>query len=225
MSLTIAVDGPSGSGKSTAAKIVSHRLDLKYIDTGAMYRAVTLAWINSDCDSITEEKISGLAADIEMEFGRIKRDGRQNIYLNDQEISSRIRRQDIDRHVSDIASIPEVREIMLEKQRRFAREKGIIMDGRDIGSRVLPDADLKIYLTASLDVRARRRYRELLERGEDISLAEVRKELQKRDKKDKNRSHSPLVRADSAITINSDNLSAEEVADKIIELAESEMRE
>ncbi len=225
MSLTIAVDGPSGSGKSTAAKIVSHRLDLKYIDTGAMYRAVTLGWINSDCDSINEERIASLAADIEMEFGRIKRDGSQNIYLNDKDISSRIRRQDIDRYVSDIASISEVREIMLEKQRRFAREKGIIMDGRDIGSRVLPDADLKIYLTASLDVRARRRYRELKERGEDISLAEVKKELKKRDKKDRSRSHSPLVRADSAITINSDHLSAEEVAEKIIELAESEMKE
>ena len=225
MSLTIAVDGPSGSGKSTAAKIVSHRLDLKYIDTGAMYRAVTLGWINSDCDNINEERIASLAADIEMEFGRIKRDGSQNIYLNDQDISSRIRRQDIDRYVSDIASISEVREIMLEKQRRFAREKGIIMDGRDIGSRVLPDADLKIYLTASLDVRARRRYRELMERGESTSLEEVKKELKKRDKKDRNRSHSPLVRADSAITINSDHLSAEEVAEKIIELAESEMKE
>lgn len=221
---SIAIDGPSGSGKSTAAKIVARRLNFRYIDTGAMYRAVTLSCLRRNLTKEKEEQIARTVKNIEIDFGKIQKDGNQEIYLNGENIAERIREQDIDQNVSDIASIPVVREIMLYKQRKFARQNDVIMDGRDIGTRVLPDADLKIYLTASLVVRTNRRFKELDNKGKDISRKKVRKNLEARDKKDSNREHSPLSKAINAVEINSNNLSPEQVADRIIELFREEVK-
>ncbi len=219
----IAVDGPSGSGKSTVAKIVAGRLKFNYIDTGAMYRAVALYCIRQNLTSDDVDEIASSADKLKINFGSIKDNGSQNIYLNGENITERIREQDVDENVSEIASIPAVREILLTKQRRLAREKDVIMDGRDIGTRVLPAADLKIFLTASLEVRTDRRYKELREKGEKISREKVKKNLAKRDQKDSSRSHSPLAKADNAVEINSNNLSPEQVADRIIELYREEV--
>lgn len=219
---TIAIDGPSGSGKSTAAKIVAERLNFNYVDTGAMYRAVTLSCLRNKLQE--KDEIAKIAKNIEINFGRIKDDGSQQIYLNNENITERIRSQDIDQNVSDIASIPIVREILLNKQRKLAQKKNIIMDGRDIGTRVLPDADLKIFLTASLEVRTNRRFKELVNKGKEVSRKTVKKNLAARDKRDSKRNHSPLAKADDAVEINSDNLSPEQVAERIIELFREEVK-
>ncbi len=220
MSITIAIDGPSGSGKSTAARLVARRLQIKYVDTGAMYRVVTLAALKKNYDFSRPENIVRLSKNLSIEFGELNKDSGQKVYMDGEEVTGEIRKRDVDERVSDVAVISGVREDMLEKQRQLAAEESVVMDGRDIGTRVLPDADVKIYLTASLEERTRRRYRELREKNIDISREEVKKNLLMRDKKDSSRSHSPLRKADTAVEIDSDNMTPKEVADRIIELAE-----
>ncbi|SDL89988.1 (d)CMP kinase [Halarsenatibacter silvermanii] len=223
MEISIAIDGPSGSGKSTTARRVAQRLNIYYIDTGAMYRAVALLSMRKNIDLEDKDEISRLSKETNIEFGQITGEDSQKVFLNNEEVTDLIRTNEVDEIVSEVASIPEVREIMLNKQRELARKSGVVMEGRDIGSRVLPGADLKIYLTASLNTRARRRFRELKEKGKQIDFAKVKDNIRLRDEQDKSRSHSPLVRPDDAIEIKTDDFGPNKVVEKIIELIKKEV--
>ena len=220
MAETIAIDGPSGAGKSTVAKIIATKLDFKYIDTGAMYRAVTFLALERDISMEDDDSIIKIAKNISIDFSTPDNDGKVLVFVNSRDLTEEIRSVEVDNNVSRIASIPEVREIMLHKQRQLAGNNNVVMDGRDIGTRVLPDADLKIFLTATLEERAKRRYYDLVEKEIDIDIAEVEEKIRIRDEKDSNREHSPLREAEDSYKIISDDLSPEEVADKIISLLE-----
>lgn len=218
MAETIAIDGPSGAGKSTVAKIIATKLDFKYIDTGAMYRAVTYLVLEREIHIEDEESIIQIADNISIDFSTPDKDGNVLVFVNSRNLTEEIRSVEVDNNVSKVASIPEVREVMLHKQRELAGNNSVVMDGRDIGTRVLPDADLKIFLTATLEERAKRRYYDLVEKEIDIDIAEVKEKIKMRDEKDSNREHSPLKEAEDSYKIISDNLGPEEVADKIISL-------
>lgn len=220
MAETIAIDGPSGAGKSTVAKIIATKLDFKYIDTGAMYRAVTFLALERDISMEDDDSIIKIAKNISIDFSTPDNDGKVLVFVNSRDLTEEIRSVEVDNNVSRIASILEVREIMLHKQRQLAGNNNVVMDGRDIGTRVLPDADLKIFLTATLEERAKRRYYDLVEKEIDIDIAEVEEKIRIRDEKDSNREHSPLREAEDSYKIISDDLSPEEVADKIISLLE-----
>lgn len=218
----IAIDGPSGAGKSTTARMLARELDYKYIDTGAMYRTVTLAGLQKgldfDNDKNIAEKLADLAEEIKINFSSPDQQGRVEIYLNEENVTDDIRKLEVDQQVSRVASIAGVREVMLRKQRKLAEHEPVVMDGRDIGTRVLPDADLKIFLTASLRTRARRRLKDHRAQGEKLSLQEVENRLKKRDTRDRKRSHSPLRRAVDAVEINTDDKEAEQVVREIRDL-------
>ncbi|MFW6382022.1 MAG: (d)CMP kinase [Bacillota bacterium] len=220
MAETIAIDGPSGAGKSTVAKIIAKKLDFKYIDTGAMYRAVTYLVLERNINLDDKKAIINIAENISIDFSTPDKDGNVIVLVNSRNLTEEIRTVEVDNNVSRIASIPEVRDVMLYKQRELAGNSNVVMDGRDIGTRVLPDADLKIYLTASLEERAKRRYYDLVEKEIDIDIAEVEEKIKMRDEKDSNREHSPLKEAQDSYKIISDDLGPEEVADKIISLLE-----
>ncbi len=218
----IAIDGPSGAGKSTTARLLARELDFKCIDTGAMYRAVALAGLRNGLDFENEEelaeKLTALAEEIKINFSPPDQQGRVRVYLKGEDVTEDIRKPEVDQQVSRVASIAGVREVMLRKQRELAKHEPVVMDGRDIGTRVLPDAELKIFLTASLKTRARRRFKDHQAQGEKLSLQEVENRLKKRDARDRGRSHSPLRRAADAIEISTDNREPEEVVRKIKDL-------
>ena len=211
----IAIDGPAGAGKSSISKEVASRLGLVYIDTGAMYRAAALYAIENGIPIKEEDIVPHLD---EFEITIETTDKGQKIILNGKDVSGRIREPDVSVGASDIAVIPPVRLKLVELQRKLAKNSRVIMDGRDIGTYVLPDADLKIFLTASLDERAKRRYAELTEKNPEVTLEAVKTDIAYRDKNDSERSFAPLKQAEDAILIDSTGLSFEEVADKISEL-------
>lgn len=208
--ISIAIDGPAGSGKSTVAKRVSEILQIEYIDTGAMYRALTLKVLNLKLDPKSEK-------DVISTFHSSSIDFRSNhIYLDGVNVDKEIRNNIINQNVSYIAIIKEVREGMVEVQQNLAKTKSVIMDGRDIGTVVLPQADYKFFITASVEERGRRRYNELIAKGEkDIFLKDIKKEIQKRDKIDSNREVSPLMQAKDAYLIDTTNMTVDEVVKKI----------
>jgi cytidylate kinase len=218
MKLKIAIDGPAGAGKSTVARLVARKLGYKYIDTGAMYRAVTLAVLRSKIPISDEKAISQLVEKVQLEI-RLSADGQNHIYLDGKEVSSEIRQQSVSEKVSDVANQANVRKFLVEKQRQMSSSGNIVLDGRDIGTVVLPEAELKIYLVASLEVRAQRRYLELNETNEKISLDDLTAAIEKRDSKDANNKYGPMRPAQDAITIDTDNLSADQVVSKIVDLA------
>lgn len=215
--INIALDGPAGAGKSTIAKIVSKRLGIVYLDTGAMYRTVALKAIRQGMDTLNRGELSELVKDIDI---KIRHDGdEQHIFLDNEDVSSKIRTPEVSKGASDVATIPEVRIKMVELQRAIAKGNSVIMDGRDIGTYVLPDAELKIFLTASLETRAKRRYTEQFEKGmTDVSLDEVKKGIEYRDKNDSSRDFAPLAKAADAIEIDTTDMTIEEVAEKIMSL-------
>ncbi|HKL75376.1 MAG TPA: (d)CMP kinase [Halanaerobiales bacterium] len=217
MKSVIAIDGPAGAGKSTIAKKLAQRLNYRYLDTGAMYRAVTWYVINNGIEISNKQKISEVIKNIKISF-TTDNNGNTSIYVNEKNITNEIRKNIIDKNVSDVAKISQVRNEMVKIQKNIAKKGEIVVDGRDIGSRVLPDADLKIYLTASVEERASRRYNELIDKGNDSDFEKVKKEIKKRDYIDKNRENSPLTKTDDAILIDSTNMSIEEVLDKISSL-------
>jgi len=217
MKSVIAIDGPAGAGKSTIAKKLAQRLNYRYLDTGAMYRAVTWHVINNGIDVSNKQKISEIVKNIKISF-TTDNNGNTSIYINDKNITNEIRKNIIDKNVSDVAKISQVRNEMVKIQKNIAKKGKIVVDGRDIGSRVLPNADLKIYLTASVEERASRRYNELIEKGNDSDFKKVKEEIKKRDYIDENRENSPLTKTDDAILIDSTNMSIEEVLDKISSL-------
>lgn len=207
--INITIDGPAAAGKSTIAKIVANHLNYKYLDTGAMYRAVTLYSLNLS-ESLTESNITN---------AKINFSESGDVFLNDTNVTKDIRNSEVTNKVSSIASIDFVRDYLVDMQREIAADKGIVMDGRDIGTVVIPDAELKIYLTASPEIRAKRRLIEEEARGNNITLDNLIKEIIARDESDMNREHSPLKKADSAIEINTDNMTIDEVASAILNYA------
>ena len=210
----IAIDGPSGAGKSTIAKDLSKKLNFIYVDTGAMYRAIALYFYENDIDISLEVVVSFHLSNIDIDIKY--EDGKQIVLLNGKDVSESIRTEKIGGMASSISVFSEVRSKLLNLQRNLAMKNKVVMDGRDIASHVLPNADLKIYLTASVDTRADRRYKELKEKGLDVNLEEIKKEIETRDYRDINREIAPLRQVEEAILIDSSNLSIEEVVEKII---------
>ena len=212
--IIIALDGHSSCGKSTFAKHIARELGYSYVDTGAMYRAVTLAAMeaglfdHTDAPEIPE--IVNLLDGVELDLRFNSEKQRTEIFLNDRMVEDVIRTMEVSEHVSYIAAISPVRKKMVEYQRKLGEKKGIVMDGRDIGTVVFPGAELKIFLTASLEVRAGRRYRELIEKGMKADLEEVRKNLQKRDHIDSTREDSPLKKAPDALVLDNSRITVEE---------------
>ena len=208
--IRIAIDGPGGAGKSTIAKQVARALDIDYIDTGAMYRAVGYKLIRDNVDMYDEDALSAMldATDIDFSGGRTILDG--------EDISDRIRTQEISRKASECSALAPVRAKLVELQKKMGSTKSVIMDGRDIGTVVLKDAELKIYLTASAEERAERRYKELLLKGEDISYEKVLADMQERDYNDMHREITPLRKADDAIELDTTGMSIDEVTEYIL---------
>ena len=212
----VAIDGPAGAGKSTIAKLCAKKMDLIYVDTGAMYRAVALYLLESGIDvndrSAVAEKCKGAVVDIKYE------DGIQNVYLNGTNVTGRLREEAVGNTASVTSAVPEVRAQIFSLQRGLAERGGVIMDGRDIGTVVMPDADVKIYLTASSEVRAKRRVLELEAKGEHPDFDEIKKDIEDRDNRDMTREISPLKQADDAILVDTSDMSIEEVVEKISSL-------
>ena len=208
----IAVDGPSGAGKSTIAKAVAKKLGIIYADTGAIYRAVGLFVLRKGIDSKDKESIIPLLSEIKPEIRY--ENGSQHIYLNSEDVTSLIRTESVSKYASDVSAIPEVRAFLLSLQRDIAKTNSVIMDGRDIGTVVLPDAEVKIFLTASPETRAKRRYKELLEKGEKVIYEDVYNAIIERDKNDSTRAAAPLKQASDAILLDSSELSLEETIEK-----------
>ena len=213
MGYNVAIDGPSGAGKSTIAKLVAKEKGYIYVDTGAMYRALAVYFLEKGI--APEDRAGIIAAAGEAEVSIRYEEGVQQVYLNGENISSKLRAEEVGNMASKTSIIPEVRERLLELQRSLAREKDVIMDGRDIGTNILPGADVKIYLTASVETRARRRYEELIEKGAACDYQEIAKDIQERDDRDMNREVAPLRQAADAVMVDSSDMTIEEVVEKI----------
>lgn len=216
--ITIAIDGFSSTGKSTVAKALAKHLGYIYVDTGAMYRAVTFYAMQNKLISdnhFDREKLISKLDNIIIRFVFNQEKGFSEVYLNDTNVEKEIRTLEVSQFVSQVAAIPEVRKKLVEIQRRIGNNKGVVMDGRDIGSVVFPDAELKIFMTASPEKRAKRRYDELLDRGEIVIFDDVLKNVKERDYIDSNRKDSPLIKVKDAVEIDNSDLSLEEQFEKI----------
>ena len=219
--ITVAIDGFSSTGKSTVAKQIANYLGYVYVDSGAMYRAVTLYAIQNQLISSDHFDKKGLISalnEIDLLFKFNPKKGFAEMYLNGKNVEKTIRTMAVSNLVSKVAATPEVRKKLVQYQRHMGEHAGVVMDGRDIGTVVFPDADLKIFMTASAETRALRRYNELKERGDDVSYKEVLKNVQERDHIDTTRQDSPLIKAEDAIEIDNSDLSLEEQFDTILSL-------
>ncbi|MCC6093825.1 MAG: (d)CMP kinase [Eubacterium sp.] len=221
MSFQIAIDGPAGAGKSTVARAVSEELGFIYVDTGAMYRAMALYFLNRHLNTDSEDTINASLDDACIALRII--DGNQHVFLNGRDVSARIRTEEVGMIASKTSKYPENRRKMVAMQQEIARSQNVVMDGRDIGTVVLPDAQLKIYLTASVQVRAERRYQELVQRGENPDLAEIEQDIAARDDQDMHRAVAPLRQAEDAILVDSSAMTVPEVVRKIVGLARERM--
>ncbi len=214
MGIIVAIDGPAGSGKSSTAKEVARRLGFTYVDTGAMYRTVTLEALRRKVDVKNKNQVAQIAQEITISFKWIE--DVHHTFLNDEDVSDGIRSSMVADMVSPVSAIPGVREVLAERQRQMAMIDSIVMEGRDIGTNVFPDADYKFYMDADIRVRAHRRIKDYQNIGQDLSIDEIARELQKRDKIDSSRSHSPLKKAKDAIIIDTTDLTFEEQVKKIV---------
>lgn len=211
----IAIDGPAGAGKSTIAKIISKKLGFIYVDTGAMYRAMALHFLRMGIDSNEQKKIEESCKDVDVTIEY--KDNEQIVLLNGENVNGLIRTEEVGNMASASSVYKEVRLKLVELQQKLAEKENVVMDGRDIGTYVLPKADLKIYLTASSEERARRRWSELKERGIDANLDAIEEDIITRDNRDMNREFAPLKKAEDAILVDSSDLTVDQVIDKIIE--------
>ncbi|MGS3973989.1 (d)CMP kinase [Staphylococcus pseudintermedius] len=212
--INIALDGPAAAGKSTIAKRVAAQLGMIYVDTGAMYRAITYYYLNNK-ERFTD--FTSLISEIDLRLGYDAEKG-QRVFLNDNDVTDFLRENDVTQNVSYVSSIKEVRQFLVQVQQKLAADKGIVMDGRDIGTTVLPDAEVKVYMIASVEERAERRYKDNQERGIESSIEQLKKDIDERDAYDMNREISPLKKAEDAIEIDTTGLSIEQVTDKILSL-------
>ena len=208
--LVIAVDGPAGAGKSTIAKLIAEKLNINYIDTGAMYRAITYKCLQNNIYINNEEEVIKIAKDCEIDFKD------NNIYLNGEILKDEIRTMEVSNNVSNVAKIKEVRYLMVDVQRNIGKVSSVILDGRDIGSYVFPNADYKFFLVATPEERGKRRYKELVNKGYDVNLEEIISDIIKRDEIDSNREFAPLVKADDAIEIDTTGKSINEVVQSVL---------
>ena len=215
--IVVAIDGPAGAGKSTIAKLVAEKLGYAYIDTGAMYRSVAWKFLQTG-KAFDEALISDLARTMIIEF---KPEASVNrVFVDGTEVTDAIRSSQVTANVSRVAAIGEVREAMVAQQRRMGESGGVLMDGRDIGTVVFPNAQLKIFLTASVEERAMRRYKELVAKGQEVDLAQLKEDIASRDKQDSERAISPLRQAEDALLLDTSDMNIEQVTAKILELVE-----
>ena len=214
MTFNVAIDGPAGAGKSTIAKEVAKRTGFMYVDTGAMYRAMALYFLEKGIDSNDKEKIVETCRDANISIAY--QGDNQQIFLDGENVTSKVRDESVGNITSQIAGIYEVRQHLLNIQRTLAKQHNIVMDGRDIGTEILPEAQVKIFLTASVDVRAKRRFLELTEKGISCDLEEIKQDISQRDYRDSNRKVSPLRQADDAILVDSSYMSIDEVVEEIV---------
>lgn len=214
--MIIAIDGPAGSGKSTVSRRVAERLGILYVDTGAMYRALTFKAMDKGLDLKDENGLIDMAKDTEIELVYDKDDGLV-VLLDGRDVSKEIRTNELTKNIKFVAGIADVRKEMVKMQRRVARSgKGAVLEGRDIGTVVFPDADKKFYLDADFKIRVERRYKELIEGGQDVGLTDIEKDVRLRDKSDMERDVAPLKKADDAVTIDTTNLTIEQTVEKIL---------
>ncbi len=221
MSFNVAIDGPAGAGKSTIAKRVAKQLGFVYVDTGAMYRAMALYLIKEQVNKEDQEEIAKTCqgADISIRY----ENGEQIVLLNGENVNGFIRTEEVGNMASVSSANPKLREKLVQLQKKLAAETDVIMDGRDIGTCVLPNADVKVYLTASSAVRAMRRYKELTEKGQVCDLAQIEADIIERDHRDMTREHSPLKQADDAVLVDSSEMTIDEVVERICALAREKM--
>ncbi len=203
MSVNVAIDGPAGAGKSTIARSAAKQIGFIYVDTGALYRTVGLYSIRKGFDTKDAEKVISTLGDIKITLGF--KDGEQRVYLNGEDVSEAIRTPEASMGASNVSAIPEVRAFLFDLQKNIAKENDCLMDGRDIGTVVLPDAQVKIFLTASPEIRAKRRYKELIEKGADVKYEDVLEDLINRDYQDTHREIAPLKAADDAVLVDTSN--------------------
>lgn len=221
MAFIVAIDGPAGTGKGTVTKIISKDMGLVNIDTGAMYRCVTLAALRNNIEPVNSDELAKVLENIDIQ---LKKNGEiQEVWLNGENVSDKIRTPEIDSWVAKFAALKIVRDKMTPLQRKMGENDNIIMEGRDIGTAVFPDADVKIYLDASVEERARRRYKQDLEKGMEVTYEEVLESIKQRHKLETEREIAPLVQADDAVLVDSTNLSIEEVVAEIEKIIKSKM--
>ena len=216
--MIVAIDGPAGTGKGTVAKLISERLDFVYIDTGAMYRCITLKMIRESISLNEEEKIKDLLERTKITFKNLS--DKQHVYLDGEYVSDLIRKPNVNELVSPVSAIKIIRIKMVELQRKLGEEGNVIMEGRDITTVVFPNAEVKIYLDAKLEIRAERRYKELIARGNDVTYEDTLESIRKRDKNDMEKEMGALKIAEDAVVIDTSNMTIEEVYDKIKEIIE-----
>lgn len=226
--ITIAIDGFSSTGKSTVAKRLAKELEYIYVDTGAMYRAVTLYMMRKlfvSEGNFDEEAIIRHLPFVSLQFKYNEDLGYGEMYLNEENVEKEIRYMEVSQQVSKVSAIPEVRKMLVEQQQEMGKEKGIVMDGRDIGTVVFPDAELKIFMTASTETRAQRRYDELKGRGDNVDFDEVLKNVKDRDFMDSTREDSPLIMAEDAVEFDNSNLGLDDQFDKILQIVKDKIKE
>lgn len=224
--ITIAIDGFSSTGKSTVAKQLANALGYIYVDSGAMYRTVTLYAMQNkliDKDSFNKEQLITQLKDIEITFKFNKKVGFAEVYLNGQNVENEIRTLEVSQFVSRVSTLSQVRQQLVKLQKEFGKHKGVVMDGRDIGTVVFPEAELKLFMTASAEIRAKRRYKELLEKGENVSFDDILENVKSRDYMDSTRKDSPLIKAEDAIEIDNSEMTLEQQFDSVLNLAKQKI--
>ncbi len=218
MGMNIAIDGPAGAGKSTIAKMVAQRLHFIYVDTGAMYRTIALSLLRSGTDCEDERALSEALEQMDIRIGY--ENGTQQMLLNGENVTGLIRTEQVSQMASISSAKPIVREKLMDLQRTLARENDVLMDGRDIGTRILPDAQVKIFLTASVQARAQRRFKEMQEKGIPCTLEEIQSDIEERDYRDMHRDTAPLVQAEDAVLVDTSDMTIDEVTQEIVRLVE-----
>lgn len=221
MAINIAIDGPAGAGKSTIAKMIASKYSFIYVDTGAMYRTMALFYLRQGTDVSDEIAVSGLCDDIKVDIQYIG--GKQHLVLNGEDVTDLIRTEEVGNTASKISVFGSVRKKLVNLQKDLAKTTDVVMDGRDIGTVVLPDARVKIYLTASVETRAKRRYNELVEKGETPDISVIEADIRSRDERDMTREISPLRKADDAVEVDSSNMTIDEVVDAISDIIEDRL--
>lgn len=222
MAINIAIDGPAGAGKSSTAKLIAKKLGYIYVDTGALYRTVGLYSIRKGIDTKDAEKVIATLPEIKVEIKFV--DGTQHVFLNGEDVSDAIRTPEASMGASNVSAIPKVREFLFDLQRSIAAENNCIMDGRDIGTVVLPNADVKIFLTASVEERANRRYKEMIEKGESADYNDILEDIKKRDYQDSHREIAPLKQADDAILVDNGGYNLENGAEYLLGIIKEHLK-